>query len=69
VHAEGIESYIDGKRVNAMQQRAREELVQELQALGAEEAAVLALLQERLAQAAKDGAGKEKKGRKAKRAA
>ncbi|WP_420475663.1 DNA topoisomerase IB [Noviherbaspirillum sp. ST9] len=69
VHPAVIESYLDGTMVNAMQQRAREELVQELQALGAEEAAVLALLQERLAQAAKDGAGKEKKGGKAKRAA
>lgn len=69
VHPAVIESYLDGTMVNAMQQRAREEMAQELRALGAEEAAVLALLQERLAQAAKADAGKEKKGRKARRAA
>jgi DNA topoisomerase I len=67
VHPAVIESYLDGTMVNAMQQRAREELVQDLQALGAEEAAVLALLQERLAQAAKDGTDKARKQRKPKR--
>ena len=60
VHPAVIESYLDGTMVNAMQQRAREEMEQELQALDAEEAAVLALLQERLLQAAKEGADKAK---------
>jgi DNA topoisomerase I len=68
VHPAVIESYVEGSMVNAMQQRAREEMEHDLQALGAEEAAVLALLQERLAQASKDGVGHEKKkGRKTKR--
>jgi len=68
VHPAVIESYLDGTMVNAMQQRAREEMALELQALEAEEAAVLALLQERLAQAAREGAAKTKK-RKARRTA
>ena len=68
VHPAVIESYLDGTMVSAMQQRAREEMIQDLEALGAEEAAVLALLQERLAQAAREDAGKERK-RKAKRSA
>lgn len=65
VHPAVIESYIEGSMVNAMQQRAREEMAHDLQTLGAEEAAVLALLQERLAQAVKAGVVQEKKkGRK-----
>jgi len=69
VHPAVIESYLDGTMVNAMQQRAREEMMRELQDLGAEEAAVLALLQERLAQAAKGGTEKAKKARNSKRKA
>jgi DNA topoisomerase I len=69
VHPAVIESYLDGTMVNAMQQRAREEMVTELQDLGAEEAAVLALLQERLAQAAKSGTDKATTKRRTKRKA
>ena len=67
VHPAVIESYLDGTMLGAMQQRAREEMVQDLETLGAEEAAVLALLQERLAQAA--GADKDRKTRKRRSAA
>lgn len=69
VHPAVIESYLDGTMLTAMQQRAHEEMAQELQDLGAEEAAVLALLQERLAQAAKGGTDKATKARRAKRKA
>jgi DNA topoisomerase-1 len=68
VHPAVIESYLDGTMLNAMQERAREELAHELKELGAEEAAVLALLQERLAQAANAGPAKAKKERSRKRA-
>ena len=64
VHPAVIESYLDGTMIHAMQQRAQEEMVQDLHMLGSEEAAVLALLQERLAQAAKDGASKANKATK-----
>lgn len=67
VHPAVIESYLDGTTINAMQQRAREEMANELTELGAEEAAVLALLQERLAQAASAGSVKAKKERARKR--
>ena len=49
VHPAVIESYLDGTMLEAMRARTREELTQELHELGAEEAAVVALLQERLA--------------------
>lgn len=48
VHPAVIESYLDGTMLHALQQRAQEELRSELHALRPEEAAVLALLQERL---------------------
>ena len=48
VHPAVIESYLDGTMLHALQQRAQEELVHDLHALRPEEAAVLALLQERL---------------------
>jgi DNA topoisomerase-1 len=48
VHPAVIESYLDGTMLHALQERAREELVHELRALRPEEAAVLALLQQRL---------------------
>ncbi|OWW19853.1 DNA topoisomerase IB [Noviherbaspirillum denitrificans] len=60
VHPAVIECYLDGTMIGALQQRAREEMEKELADLGAEEAAVLALLQERLAQAAKEDGGKRK---------
>ena len=48
VHPAVIESYLDGTMLHALQQRAQEGLMHELHALRPEEAAVLALLQERL---------------------
>lgn len=48
VHPAVIESYLDGTMLQALQQRAREELVNDIHALRPEEAAVLALLQQRL---------------------
>ncbi|WP_220808013.1 DNA topoisomerase IB [Noviherbaspirillum aridicola] len=48
VHPAVIESYLDGTMLEALKQRTREELQNELHALGPEEAAVVALLQERL---------------------
>ncbi|TFW02494.1 DNA topoisomerase IB [Oxalobacteraceae bacterium OM1] len=51
VHPAVIESYLDGTMLEALRQRAHEGLVQEVHALRPEEAAVLALLQHRLATA------------------
>lgn len=48
VHPSVIESYLDGTMLEAMRTRAREEMRVDLHALSPEEAAVLALLQERL---------------------
>jgi DNA topoisomerase-1 len=48
VHPAVIESYLDGTMVEALRQRARQELTEDLHALQPEEAAVVALLQERL---------------------
>ena len=48
VHPAVIESYLDGTMLNALRERARDELLNDLHALSPEEAAVLALLQERL---------------------
>jgi DNA topoisomerase I len=48
VHPAVIESYLDGTMLDALRQRAHEELVGELHALRPEEAAVLVLLQQRL---------------------
>ncbi|RZI44646.1 DNA topoisomerase IB [Herbaspirillum sp. HC18] len=63
VHPAVIESYLDGTMLEAMRKQAHEELAHGLPALGAEEAAVLALLQERLERAAgqKQPAGKRKR--------
>lgn len=55
VHPAVIESYLDGTMLQALQQRAQQELQQDLHALGPEEAAVVALLQQRLKTSA-DGA-------------
>jgi DNA topoisomerase-1 len=51
VHPAVIESYLDGTMLHALRERAHEELVEEVHELAPEEAAVLALLQWRLAQA------------------
>ncbi|MGV7206742.1 DNA topoisomerase IB [Oxalobacteraceae bacterium A2-2] len=48
VHPAVIESYLDGSMLEALRQRAREELREDVHALRPEEAAVLALLQQRL---------------------
>ena len=48
VHPAVIESYLDGTMLTALRARAKEELKEDLHALRPEEAAVLALLQQRL---------------------
>ena len=48
VHPAVLESYLDGSLLEGMRARARQQLQEELPALAAEEAAVLALLQQRL---------------------
>ncbi|MBG7618778.1 DNA topoisomerase IB [Herbaspirillum sp. AP02] len=51
VHPAVIESYLDGSFAERLEKRVQAELVQELHALSPEEAAVLALLQQRLHEA------------------
>ena len=48
VHPAVLESYLDGTMLEALRRRARQELKEDLHALKPEEAAVLALLQQRL---------------------
>jgi DNA topoisomerase-1 len=48
VHPAVIDAYLDGTMLGALQRRAREKLVEDIHALSPEEAAVLALLQQRL---------------------
>lgn len=48
VHPAVIDAYLDGTMLSALQQRAREKLTKDIHALSPEEAAVLALLQQRL---------------------
>jgi DNA topoisomerase-1 len=48
VHPAVLDAYLDGTMLQALQQRAQEELVKDIKALRPEEAAVLALLQQRL---------------------
>jgi DNA topoisomerase-1 len=48
VHPAVIESYLDGSIIEALRERARSELVEDLHDLSPEEAAVLALLHQRL---------------------
>lgn len=55
VHPAVIEAYMDGTELAALRARAEEEFRKELHELHPEEAAVLALLQQRLAQPAKQG--------------
>ncbi|QBE66176.1 DNA topoisomerase IB [Pseudoduganella lutea] len=66
VHPAVLEAYMDGAELAALRARAEEEFSKDLHALQPEEAAVLALLQERLAKAAKDieTAQARKKGRR-----
>jgi len=52
VHPAVIEAYLDGSTVKALKTRTEHELVEDLHALHPEEAAVLALLQQRLQSAA-----------------
>ncbi len=54
VHPAVLEAYMDGAELAALRARAEEEFTSELHALQPEEAAVLALLQERLAKAAEE---------------
>ncbi|TCS39330.1 DNA topoisomerase-1 [Paucimonas lemoignei] len=53
VHPAVIDAYLDGTMLDALQARTRQELTEELHALGPEEAAVVALLQNRLQISAK----------------
>ncbi|MEG0880951.1 MAG: DNA topoisomerase IB, partial [Janthinobacterium sp.] len=55
VHPAVLESYLDGSLLAGMRARAQEQLREELPALKPEEAAVLALLQQRLQGAVKPG--------------
>lgn len=48
VHPAVLEAYLDGAMLEALQRRAQRKLTEDIQALGPEEAAVLAFLQERL---------------------
>ena len=56
VHPAVLESYLDGSLLEGMRARARQQMQDDLQALAPEEAAVLALLQQRLQGAVKPGA-------------
>jgi DNA topoisomerase-1 len=67
VHPAVIESYLDGTMLHALQQRTRQQLVEDIHALSAEEAAVVALLQQRL-QAAEPAVAPKKKPRAARAA-
>lgn len=59
VHPAVIEAYFDGTVLRALRERTREELTEKIHDLSPEEAAVVALLQERLQPAATNG-GKRK---------
>ncbi|HEY0843735.1 MAG TPA: DNA topoisomerase IB [Noviherbaspirillum sp.] len=65
VHPAVIESYLDGTMLDALRQSAREEMMQDLHALSPEEAAVVALLQERLQDVAPPTAPRRKRGARA----
>jgi DNA topoisomerase-1 len=58
VHPAIIDAYLDGSILDALRERATRELVDDLHTLTPEEAAVLALLQQRLQQAAPASANK-----------
>jgi DNA topoisomerase-1 len=65
VHPAVIESYLDGTMLEALRRRAQEEWAAELHALSPEEAAVVALLQERLQSQTEPLAGQRTKRRRA----
>jgi DNA topoisomerase-1 len=69
VHPAVIESYLDGTILEALRARTEQELVEDLHALKAEEAAVVALLQQRLLTATPAPAKAKPKRRGASRAA
>lgn len=60
VHPAVIESYLDGTILEALRLRARDEITHDLHALSPEEAAVVALLQQRLQHAAPAAARKRR---------
>ncbi len=64
VHPAVIESYLDGTMLDALRRRAREELIEDLHVLSPEEAAVLALLQQRLSKAAPKKAARARRPRR-----
>jgi len=64
VHPAVIESYLEGSFAERLEERVQTELVEELQDLSPEEAAVLALLQQRLQETEQKKEKKEKKERK-----
>jgi DNA topoisomerase-1 len=57
VHPAILESYLEGELVSVLRQRAEQELAETLEHRSPEEAAVLALLQQRLKRAAEDVRG------------
>lgn len=61
VHPAVIESYLDGSFAERLEERVQAELVEELQDLSPEEAAVLALLQQRLQEAEQPPARKPRR--------
>lgn len=54
IHPAVLESYLDGSMLDSLKQKAEETLAQEVQSLPPEEAAVLGLLQQKLAQTARE---------------
>ncbi len=61
VHPAVLEAYMEGAVIEAMRERTEQELIEDLHALQPEEAAVLAMLQQRLAKEAEAAAGKQRK--------
>jgi DNA topoisomerase-1 len=53
IHPAILDSYLDGSLLNTLKERAQKELVESLDELRPEEAAVLGLLQQRLTQETK----------------
>ncbi|MFC5511893.1 DNA topoisomerase IB [Massilia jejuensis] len=62
VHPAVLDAYMEGAVIEAMRERTEQELIEDLHALQPEEAAVLAMLQQRLAKEAEAAAGKGRKG-------
>jgi DNA topoisomerase-1 len=61
VHPAVLDAYMEGAVIEAMRERTEQELVEDLHALQPEEAAVLAMLQQRLAHEAEAASGNQKK--------